>query len=85
MAARINIFNIGSGLKSSTSKSAPPVTAAYGEGGNAAVHSVVVDLLWEVGLVLVLSAAAAHGGGAKSVATVLMIGIALAWAFNTFG
>jgi hypothetical protein len=34
---------------------------------------------------VVLSAAAAHGGGAKSVATVLMIGIALAWAFNTFG
>jgi len=83
MAARINIFNIGSGLK--PSKSAPPVTAAYGDGGNVAVHSVAVDLLWEVGLVLALSAAAAHGGGAKSVATVLMIGIALAWAFNTFG
>jgi len=35
-------------------------------------------------LVLVLSAIAARGGAAKTVATVLIIGIAVVWALNTF-
>jgi len=57
----------------------------YGNGGSIAVHLVIVDLMWEIALVLVLSAIAAHGGAAKTVATVVMIGIALVWALNTFG
>jgi len=56
----------------------------YGNGGSIAVHRVIVDLAWEIGLVLVLSAVASRGGAAKSVATVLMIGIAIVWALNTF-
>jgi hypothetical protein len=56
----------------------------YGSGGSLAVHHVVVDLLWEIALVLVLSAVASRGGAAKTVATVLMIGIAVVWALNTF-
>jgi hypothetical protein len=56
----------------------------YGSGGSLAVHHVVVDLLWEIALVLVLSAVASRGGAAKTVATILMIGIAVVWALNTF-
>jgi hypothetical protein len=56
----------------------------YGNGGSLAVHRVIVDLMWEIALVLVLSAIAARGGAAKTVATVLIIGIAVVWALNTF-
>jgi hypothetical protein len=56
----------------------------YGDGGSLAVHHVIVDLVWETALVLVLSAVAARGGAAKTVATVVMIGIAVLWALNTF-
>jgi len=57
----------------------------YGQDGSLAVHQVIVDLMWEIALVLVLSAIAERGGPAKTVATVLMIGIAVVWALNTFG
>jgi hypothetical protein len=57
----------------------------YGSGGSLAVHHVIVDLMWEIPLVMILSAIAAHGGTAKTLATVLMIGIAVVWALNTFG
>jgi hypothetical protein len=57
----------------------------YGSGGSLAVHHVIVDLMWEIALVLVLSAIASRGGAAKTVATVVMIGIAVVWALNTFG
>jgi len=56
----------------------------YGDGGSLAVHHVIVDLMWETALVLVLSAVASRGGAAKTVATVVMIGIAVLWALNTF-
>jgi hypothetical protein len=57
----------------------------YGSGGSLAVHHVIVDLVWEIALVLVLSAIASRGGSAKTVATVVMIGIVVVWALNTFG
>jgi hypothetical protein len=57
----------------------------YGNGGSLAVHHVIVDLMWEIPLVIVLSALAAHGGPAKTIATVLIVGIAIVWALNTFG
>jgi len=57
----------------------------YGSGGSLAVHHVIVDLMWEIALVLVLSAIASRGGAAKTVATVVMIGIAVVWALTTFG
>jgi len=60
-------------------------SGTYGSGGSLAVHHVIVDLMWEIALVLVLSAIASRGGAAKTVATVVMIGIAVVWALNTFG
>ena len=60
-------------------KQAPPAGAYGNQGGNAAVHTGMIEIGEEILLVLVLSAMAVKGGNAAKISLALMVGIVFLW------
>ncbi len=63
----------------STSKNPAPTSGPYKTSGDLATHVAVVEIAEELILVFALSAMAASGGNSAKIATVLMVGIVVAW------